>query len=68
MCIVERSNLEMKFYNLTIMTKDKFIPRETSISSDTRWATDIAATLLGCVHATDFFPNRFAKSTHHCGI
>ena len=50
------------------MTKDKFIPRETSISSDTRWATDIAATLLGCVHATDFFPNRFAKSTHHCGI
>ena len=45
-------------------------PSCTSISSATRAATLIAATLLGCVHATPLrLPgNLLANSTQHCGI
>lgn len=43
-------------------------PRATSISSETRCATDMAATLLGCVQHTPFVPTDLAYSTHHCGI
>lgn len=44
-------------------------PRQTSISSDTRCATDMAATLLGWVHATPFLLNlALTHSRHHWGI
>ena len=46
-------------------------PRTTSISSATRWATLMAATLRGCVHDTHFLANlsfNWVSSTSHWGI
>lgn len=44
-------------------------PRPTSISSATRAATDMAATLRGWVQATPFFTKRaLTHSRHHWGI
>ena len=48
-------------------------PSSTSISSLTRFATDMAATRLGCVHATmRFFPSpllwHMPQCTRNCGI
>lgn len=41
---------------------------QASLTSATRWATDMAATLLGWVQATAFLPLERANSTHHWGI